>query len=334
MMIQYQTLTHSKKAVIKATKALVENNLSFEQKINSLAMLANFRSSHEYPMQSMIGYFRDKAFLVDKKAVVVRRLKRIPSILNKLKRFPQMQVSSMADIGGIRIITKNINQVQAIRDRIVKGRTHNKLLSQKNYITYPKESGYRGIHLNYSYQGSKQAYKGFRVELQIRSEIQHAWATAVEVAGTFMQQNLKASLGNKPLLEFFKTASHAFACLENKQPIDATLKNTLKVQAQQQKIVDKLKSYSLVAKHSDKKEGFYLIQLDIAEKTVSFTHFSKPFIKDAFDGYRRIEQEIADDTKKDVVLVSAESLNVLAKAYPNYFADTKLFLSTLYRVLA
>lgn len=326
---QYQKLEFSKNKVKNATKYLVENKLSYEEKNECINILANYRSSHEYPMQSMIGYFRKKAFETDKKAIVVRRLKRLPSIIDKIKRFPGMQVTTMGDIGGIRIITKDLKSVKTMRNKIIDGRSRNKLISEKDYLKSPKDSGYRGIHLNYSYQGKKEAYKGFRIELQIRSKIQHAWATAVEVVGTFLQQNLKSSQGSKEWLNFFKKVSSAFSYLEEGEIIEENFKKNIGEMIHELKVIDLLLSFSLASKFAVQKEGFYLILMDITEKTVSVRHFESSFLYEASEEYRRLEQEITEDTMKNAVLVSADSVTELKKAYPNYFADTKVFLKNL-----
>ena len=121
-----------------------------------------------------------------------------------------MSITSMGDIGGVRIILKNLIDVKQLVDKLLNDSTSNKLLFQKNYIENPKDSGYRSVHLTYSYEGIKEKYKGLRVELQIRSQIQHSWATAVEVAGTFLGENLKASQGDRQWLEFFELVSQGF----------------------------------------------------------------------------------------------------------------------------
>lgn len=83
MVTNWQTLEYSKQEVRRAAKKLVDNDLSLEDKIHCLTILANFRSSHNYPMQSMIGYFRKKAFAIDKKAIVVRSLNvSLPLLIN------------------------------------------------------------------------------------------------------------------------------------------------------------------------------------------------------------------------------------------------------------
>ena len=114
-----------------------------------------------------------------------------------------MQASKMSDIGGIRIIFNDIKKVSQLQEKLKKWKIKNKLVSERNYLENPKPSGYRSIHFIYSYQNKKKNYQGFKVELQIRSAIQHAWATAVEIVGTFYQQNLKASDGDQDWLDFF-----------------------------------------------------------------------------------------------------------------------------------
>ena len=150
----------------------------------------------------MVGYFRKKAFEVDKKAIIVRRLKRTPSILAKLRRESKMKLDRMEDIGGVRIVVSNITAVRLVSDKITSGRTRNVLRRKRDYIDSPKNSGYRGIHLVYRYKGSVSGYPAHNVEVQIRSIMQHAWATTVEVIGTYTRQGLKASAGDKQWLNF------------------------------------------------------------------------------------------------------------------------------------
>ena len=206
---------YSKREIERITTRIINENLSYEEEVKCYHQLANFRSSHEYPMQSMINHFRNKAFEIDKKAIVVRRLKRIPSILAKIKR--GTKIKSMNDIGGIRIITQSCKMVEDIKNKILASRIKNKLIKEYDYLTESKKSGYRGIHLVYSYCGEKEEYKNYRIELQIRSKIQHAWATAVEVVGTFNKESLKSGEGNKEWLDFFKLVSKIFQFIELKE---------------------------------------------------------------------------------------------------------------------
>jgi ppGpp synthetase/RelA/SpoT-type nucleotidyltranferase len=77
----------------------------------------------------------------------VQRHKRSPSIISKLARFPQMELSRMQDIGGCRAIVATVRDVERLNALIQSGRTRNKLHREYNYIEKPKDTGYRGIHL-------------------------------------------------------------------------------------------------------------------------------------------------------------------------------------------
>ena len=150
-------LKHSKRSVRRAGDFLINphENFDLDKFLESYNVLENWRSSHAYPIQSMLGYFRKKAFEADKDSIVARRLKRTPSILAKLRREKGMKLDRMEDIGGCRIVVSNISQVYEVKNSIVDGSTRNTLRRLRNYIKEPKESGYRGIHIVYRYNGEK-----------------------------------------------------------------------------------------------------------------------------------------------------------------------------------
>src|SRR2546427_10228515 len=85
-----------------------------------------------------------------------------------------------------------------------------------------KIDGYRGIHLIYKYRSKSRrhrVWRGLRIEIQIRSQLQHAWATAVETVDAFTGHGLKVSGGTgtekKDWGRFFALMSSAIACREN-----------------------------------------------------------------------------------------------------------------------
>ena len=202
-------------------------------------------------------------------------------------------------------------------------------MSEKDYLETPKESGYRSIHLTYAYQGEKEEYKNFKVEVQIRSKVQHAWSTAVEVVGTFLGNNLKASQGDEKWLNFFKVVSQRFASLEESNKATDEIKKEIKQQTDNLNIINKLEATTVIAKHSKATKGYYLLELDMRKKTVLPTHYSEKKRSKAEEEYRRLEQEISEDPTQDVVLVAADSLSELKQAFPNYFGDTSEFITYL-----
>ena len=104
---------------------------------------------------------------------VAQRLKRTPSILAKLRRFPSMKLSRMQDIGGARAVLPGIAEVDDLRRRYMQGnrRSAHTFVAEKDYIRRPKASGYRGIHLTYRY-GSRENpdYNGLQIEIQLRTK--------------------------------------------------------------------------------------------------------------------------------------------------------------------
>src|SRR5580704_5104351 len=69
-----------------------------------LAIINNWRSSHAFPLQSFKMTLLVRAKKVDSKAIVAQRLKRLPSIELKLRRFKDMRLSQMQDLGGCRAV--------------------------------------------------------------------------------------------------------------------------------------------------------------------------------------------------------------------------------------
>lgn len=338
--MSWVTLNYSKSAIRRSGDYLISENFDVHNFLDSYDTLDNWRASHAYPIQSMLTYFRSKAFATDKNAIIVQRLKRTPSILAKLKREGGMKLDRMEDIGGCRIIVSNKKQVYDVRDSIVNGRTRNILRRQRDYIKEPKLSGYRGIHLIYRYNGEKTNYKSHSIELQIRSKVQHSWATAVEVVDTFTQQSLKASRGHEAWLNFFKLASIAFEDIESRnlaRNSGTKERSDLIKYIERLNVLPRLNAFAVSTRHlgNDKKNkhDYFLLTLEIDKSNIKIKRFPPEKIDDATHQYAELEKEFKNNPDKDVVLVSAESVHGLKKAYPNYFADTSEFVKNIERII-
>ena len=69
----------------------------------------------------------------------------------------------------------------------------------------------------YSYLSDRvDQWQGLNTEIQIRSQFQHQWATAVETVGTFTGDELKFGRGSVDWLRFFALVSSFIAGLEEK----------------------------------------------------------------------------------------------------------------------
>lgn len=331
---------YSKKKVKKAGNHLVKSDIDSDCFKQSIPVFQNWRSSHAFPMQIMLDLLRRNAIRIDKSAIAVQRLKRVSSIFGKLVREKGMSLSRMEDIAGCRVVVSNVHHVNKIHILLKKSRTKNILHRERNYVSYPKESGYRGIHLIFKYNGGKEKYHGMAVELQIRSKIQHSWATAVEVIGAYTKQALKASSGDTKWLEVFKLISVEFSKLEG-CPIDERLNgiNTfenMKHHIDELSMLQRLGAFKVATKaltqNKENGAGYFIVLLDLDERLVSYSRFGKSQLDKATTFYNEQENIHKNNLNKDVVMVSAGSVRDLKRAYPNYFADTSLFEKNLIKV--
>jgi hypothetical protein len=334
---------YSKNQVNKAGQILQRIDSTDEDIIWAFDVLENWRGIHSYPINTFQATLRQKLKNIDATSLVAQRLKRTPSIIAKLQRFPQMQLSRMQDIGGLRAVMGSISSVRKLEDSYNNSIFNHKLVGKKDYILDPKDTGYRGIHLIYKYQNpSVSDYNGLHVELQIRTRLQHAWATAVETMGTFLEHALKSSEGPKKWLDFFSLTGSAFAHIEKSHPLAKYSKyselQTYKLvakEAEKLKIEESLTAFRIAANHisRDKKTGSYhLIILEPARAFLTIKSFSKNELDNANKEYIEYEKKGEDEKKYQVVLVSTSSIEALRKAYPNYFLDTKEFLKILTRI--
>jgi putative GTP pyrophosphokinase len=119
------------------------------------------------------------------------------TIFDKPNRLPGMQLARMDDVAGCRLIFRSIKDLYAFRARFHKAKFNHKLRNDPDkydYIKNPKQTGYRGIHDVYEYIVNSEAGKalaGLYIEIQYRTLVQHAWATAVEVIGFITQSQPK-----------------------------------------------------------------------------------------------------------------------------------------------
>jgi hypothetical protein len=214
-----------------------------------------------------------------------------------------------------------------------------RLVREDPYIDEPRDSGYRGHHLVYTYFSDRSStWNGLRIEMQIRSRLQHAWATAVETVGTFTQQALKSSLGQAEWLRFFALMSSAIAARESSPLVPNTpadpdeLANELRRRATKLNVIDRLTAYGQALRYAEdamevSKGRMFLLELDIGESTLTTRTYDNALV--AAEEYNAVERAIQDDPQKDAVLVSVESLASLRRAYPNYFLDTTAFLAAV-----
>lgn len=269
-----------------------------------------------------------------------QRLKRMVSIVEKIKRFPNMDLGGMQDIGGARFVFNDMPTLLQAKSCLLHNTPKNFTLDHEvyDYISTPKESGYRSIHFVFRYHSDKEELDGMRVELQIRTMLQHDWATAVETAELVSKSPLKAGMGDKEWLSYFKLVSAIFARQE-KMPVSAAfstyneaqfcheyflMEETHRFTTQLQALV------GAVAFTEDKSfsGGFVVIHMDYQQHKSQIRHFPVEEQSFAINLYTQIESKITPDIGA-VVLVSVSNIQELREAYPSYFLNAEEFIAAL-----
>lgn len=167
---------------------------------DALEIALSYRAEHQQPLTTAVMGLRSMVKTVGAPVIVAQRLKRMPAIIGKLARFPQMDLSRMQDIGGCRAILPDQDAVERVRRRIVGNQWQ--VLRTYDYVARPKTTGYRAVHLVIEKHGRL-------VEVQLRTTAQHLWAEAVEQIELRHRYGLKDDSGPEVLMELLRRSAYA-----------------------------------------------------------------------------------------------------------------------------
>jgi hypothetical protein len=318
---------------------------------NAVQIVQNWRASHAMPLLTFRMGLTNRASRVHDAPLVAQRLKRFSSVMNKLVREPHMKLSQMHDLGGCRAI---MNDVAAV-DRLFHLYRGSRLdLGQQDlfgsegalkcydYIRTPKPDGYRGIHVVGRYRArleKNEPWNGHRIEIQLRSRLQHAWATAVETVTTFTRFRLKFGSGPEEWRRFFALMGSALAIREGTRLIQGTphdpveLTRELREYTRQLKVRQRLAGWARAIRRLPRRNvtkiRWLLMVLNVTDSTIKVTGFSDR--AKAARAINELEAMKRDDL--DAVPVWVGSVRDLKAAYPNYYADTREFIGALNQAL-
>lgn len=299
-------------------------------------ILQRWRARHIWVLNTFQANLRK--YTAGTNIVVGQRLKRQPTIIDKLRREPRMQLTTMHDIAGCRVVFPNIDDLNSFRSKFnslkFKHKRRTAERDQFNYIKRPKDTGYRGIHDVWEYASkSKKSkeYKGLLVEIQYRTVFQHAWATAIEVVDLISNDRIKFNDAASARMDFFRHASEIIArAYEDRKSCLSGLSNSELVSRFRfiegsTGILATLKNLQLASHIQNFGKNMILIfyygrrgSAAILEYE-SFNSTSK-----AERAYRELEFELAGQA--DVVMVSAKNFQSVREVFKNYFSDATEFV--------
>lgn len=277
-------------------------------------------------------------------ALATFRLKRMESIESKILRpGKNYDAGAMDDIGGCRIILPGMRELNAARELISDAISVRKVKDYV-YIDAPP-SGYRSIHLLAQNEGREKDLS-YRVEVQLRTGLQHAWATAIEAASNVYGENYKdpapraMSESGVKRLEFFRLVSAGFALSEGvlldqgvPQSIEE-IREKLRASSVSESVVNDLHLVTddvvqLTEGHQG--PGLYLLTFEREKQELAVQHFDNENPRKAFEAYNDLEEKNSSESgtvadRTDGVLVYSDNPERLPLAYPNYSSNVDVFL--------
>ena len=333
----------TKNQVKKVSAILSEEAVSSEDTEWALGIADAWRESHREVLSFVQDELKNFAQAVDPTSVVVGRVKRMDTILGKLRRpGMRMKLNEMYDIVGCRVITKDISSVRQIAE-LAKQHFDVKLgTGIKDYIENPKQNGYRCLHIIVRRDAPEAGLHGLFCEIQIRTRLQHAWATALETYDVISRGGLKFDEGTDDEKRYFALISNVFA-LEEEAPLIqglpadiASLKREIALLDERLHISKKLRacsgSVTVVAQEGAfSGDAYCLLAIDYAEQKTDLFVYDSSEEAGANEMYARREKMKED--LQDVLLVRVSSLKSLSEAYPSYSTDIGFFLAAMDELL-
>lgn len=338
-MAEFEAPAFSKKRVVEAGDALRGHLHSVSPEAVQIFKIAhNWRASHVIPMRHLRAELAAKVRKMKGGAITAARMKRMRSIRKKLRSSP-ITLYQMQDIAGCRAILSNQDAVNKLLDSY-RSQANHVLHREYDYISNPKAGGYRSHHLIFRYNGAGDFgslnSNSLMVEVQLRTQLQHAWATAVEAVGMVRNEDLKGGQGNADWLRFFALMASEFATEEGAALVpnadaSAPIRRTELIALEKGlNAFATLENYSRAVKVSEMSgrtvSPFFLIQFDPATQRVSVRGLSNTASVASLNSAEK-------NTQINSVLVEVDKAADLREAYPNYFLDVKIFTDRLRKIV-
>lgn len=169
----------------------------------AIAVITAYRSQFSDPIVKVNNGLRYIARKHTVDAKVTQRLKRIPTIVEKLSdREDKLDLSRMHDIGGCRAVVGSISEVRELQDAI-NTMWASRVQKTIDYIEQPRSSGYRAVHVIVETDG-------LPVEVQLRSQLMHNWAELVERLSRRFDVNFKQDHGDHLVQRFTRGLSEVY----------------------------------------------------------------------------------------------------------------------------
>ena len=295
-------------------------------------VVENWRTSHGAVLNTAQAWLRRLDKL--QRPIVGQRLKRHNTIIDKITSGRSQDLSTMHDIAGVRAIFRSIQEIEEFRAQMRLSKAQHKMMhgdAKFDYIVAPKDTGYRGVHeVMQRHVASKSGaeWNGLKFEVQLRTAVQHAWATAVEIYDDTQASRFKFEASANPAYEQFLIASEIFArvhenrmgCLSAKS--DEELADRFTELENQTHTVTMIHGLQVAVNYRPLQKN------SILQRTVSGELIVHPFPSFPM-ALRAISKIESMPQTLNAVLVGAKTPYHIREAFRNYFEDTADFVALL-----
>ena len=362
----YARPKHTRGAVDRAGAVLVRGHEAGEADLKAARqVMGDWRSAHSYPLRLIHDLVKhrtisicgsefmplfDRAPLDDQMTdlrdfrvprwLTAQRLKRMWSVENKLVGSPKMRLSRMQDLGGCRVILESREQVEHLYESLrLSPLSSHELVSVKDYIEQPKSSGYRGKHLVFRFRTDDKyghPWNGCRIEVQVRTRFQHAWATAVEHIDAIEGLGLKSGRGEgRDWGRFFRITGEAIGILEEndlnsenypERLVSPEMFDEIEELSGRLEVKETLSGLAIEAMaERSPDDHICLLTLDTESNEVRAVWYPEKEEDEAQASYLLSELDADNEDGVQVCLVKAQSLEELRTTYGSFFRGLKSF---------
>ena len=338
----------SKTQIDKAGQFLAKGKISSIEELEAFELFENvfdeFRMMHLQPLTSttveLQSWMREDKIPYS----IVQRLKRKPQILRKLNRL-DVRLTQLQDIGGLRIIVDQNDDVDKLVDHIEKKLKKQSSLKIKRKVNYRDkgrdDSGYRATHIILERDN-------INLELQIRSRIQHYWAELIERTSVVYGHYIKELDGDAIVINYFKCLSDLFYEIESGRKPAAYQKNEVeKLRGEAEQLIYNADTKNIFSNHENEGIVKTLVGQEKKYGGGSFNNWlfvlnwnQGSFISwdivgldplEAIKRYVEFEKRFPAEDGFEVVLVGASSVSSIRETHSHYFglAQKEKILETL-----
>lgn len=291
-----------------------------------------YRSAHLSPLMQVTMLLQSWMDQSGKGYYIAMRLKRRPQILRKLRRF-HVRLSQLQDIAGARIIldtNHDVDDVVSYLQKVISEQSDILIVHDADYrIRGRDDSGYRARHIVLQKDG-------YKIELQLRSRIQHYWAETIERTSVAYGHFLKELQGDLRVLEYFKQLSGVLHEFESgRKPTTPQRMKLDKLYSEALAIIQASDKRNILVSHPDYNVLKTLTEISSKSMISTLSNWILIFDwntgcfvnwlaashdpKEAIELYSRNEKDFPAEDNFEVVLVGASDPSTIEKTHSHYF---------------